>query len=156
MIKITRFHTVPANGVMLTHAAGHWTTREVGEFVNVYRSNVDRLRTTKWGDLIVLHQGLEMSEGVSELLKPEIVRASQVGLRAVAIVNLSDNPLINTQSHLFRIYQDLGITVCLFAAFEPACEWLEAHGFIYAANCQEGSMDLFSQTELMDKKQPAL
>ena len=156
MTNVSRFYTVPANDVMLTHASGHWTTREVGEFVSAYRRNIDRLRSITWADLIVLHQYLEIAEGVTQLLKPEIVRARQGGLRAVALVNLSENPLINVQSYLVRIYLELGVNASLFNALEPACKWLETYGFVYKPESQPDNLIPPRQTELMDKKQPAL
>lgn len=155
-MKITRFHTVPASSVMLTQASGFWTTREVGEFVANYRKKIEKLKSAEWADLVIFHRSLEMTEGATELLKQAVVRASRTGLGAVALVNLSDNPLINAQSHLFHIYQELGVTVTLFNAFEPACEWLESHGYSYQPEAQNDAGDVTFQTELMDKKQSVL
>ncbi|MCU7554357.1 hypothetical protein OCL06_07080 [Alteromonas sp. ASW11-19] len=140
-----------SGNVMVSQVSGHWSFKDVGKFIAIYKQGMGERQLTQWADLVIMSEGWSMDDHAVERMQNSIRKASEQGLSCVALVNFSEQPLLNMQSELAEIYRGLGVEVNFFDAQDTALEWLKNRGFHQVTPDGE-QVDLpLSESELMNK-----
>ncbi len=144
-------HVSLSGNVMVSQVSGHWSYQDVGDFIALYKLKMGERQLTQWADLVIMREEWSMDDHAVERMQNSIRKASEQGLRCVALVNVSEQPLLNMQSELAKIYLDLAVEVNFFDAQDSALAWLKNHGFHQVVPDGEAAGLPPSESELMNK-----